>query len=122
MSLILVLSLQAAVGATPAAPVPPPSDGPPIAAVDFDLARYRPPEGAGCLGGGGEAGVLVCGRRGRGDYPMDYWDRIFGPERRIRAELGLGGGATGNVHVEQHEFSDRGLVANRVMVGIKLPF
>jgi hypothetical protein len=141
MSLVLVLSLQAAAVATPAASAPPPaapaSPGAlrwamidpraPRAAgnddpLDFDLARYRS-EGNGSCGGVAGAEVLVCGpRHGRGDYPLEYWDRVFGPEPPIRAEMGLGGGATGNIHAERHEFNDRGRVANRVMVEIKLPF
>ena len=136
MSLVLVLSLQAAAVATPAAPAPPPAvagqrwamidpaaqraagEGDPL---DFDLARYRA-SGEGSCAGAGAGDVLVCGpRRGRGDYPLDYWDRVFGPERPIRAEVGLGGGATGDIHVEEHDFGN-GRVARRVMVGIKLPF
>ena len=124
MSLVLVLSLQAAAVATPAAPAPPPAaatSAPRWAMIDFDLARYRS-GGAGNCAGAAAGDVLVCGpRHGRGDYPLDYWDSIFGPERPIRAEVGLGGGATGDLHVEQHDFGN-GRVAQRVMVGIKLPF
>ena len=133
MSLILALGLQAAAVATPAAPAPPPAattnaprwamiapaaqQGDPL---DFDLARYRA-SGEGSCAGAGAGDVLVCGpRRGRGDYPLDYWDRVFA-EPPLRAEVGLGGGATGDVHVEQHDFGN-GRVARRVMVGIKLPF
>ena len=138
MSLVLVLSLQAAAVATPAAPTPPPAvttGGPRWAMIDpaaqraagqsdpldFDLARYRG-GGEGNCAGAAAGDVLVCGpRHGRGDYPLDYWDRIFGPERPLRAEVGLGGGATGDIHAEQHDFGN-GRVAQRVMVGIKLPF
>src|SRR4051812_15014851 len=106
MSLVLVLSLQAAVVATPAASAPPPAattnarrwamiapaaqqDDP----LDFDLARYRG-SGEGSCAGAAAGDVLVCGpRRGRGDYPLAYWDRVFGPEPPLRAEVGLGGGA-----------------------------
>jgi hypothetical protein len=138
MSLILVLSLQAAAVATPAAPAPPPAaptsaprwalidpaaqraqgQGDPL---DFDLARYRG-SGDGSCAGAAAGDVLVCGPRRRGgNYPLDHWARIFGPERPIRAEVGLGGGATADLHAEQHDFGN-GRVANRVMVGIKLPF
>ena len=134
MSLVLVLSLQAAAVATPAAPAPPPAattNAPRWAMIapaaqqadplDFDLARYRS-GGEGNCAGAAAGDVLVCGpRHGRGDYPLAYWDRVFGPERPLRAEVGLGGGATGDLHVEQHDFGN-GRVARRVMVGIKLPF
>ena len=136
MSLILTLSLQAAAVATPAAPAPPPAaqsspalrwamidpgaqraagNGDPL---DFDLARYRSTGSCGVVG----ADVLVCGRRrGRGDYPLDYWDRIFGPEPPIRAEMSLGGGVVGDVHVERHDYGN-GTSANRFMVGIRTRF
>jgi hypothetical protein len=134
MSLILVLSVQMAAVATPAAPAPPPAsdprwampamtgaDGSPTP-LAFDLARYRSEGGGGCAGAGA-ADILVCGpRRSGGAYPLDHWARIFGPEPPIRAEMGLGGGATANIHAERHDFNDRGRSANRVMVGIKLPF
>ena len=133
--LVLVLSLQAAAVATPAAAAPPPvapaahwaagSGGLP----DFDLARYRSAS-AGSCGSLAGADVLVCGpRHGRGDYPLEYWDRIFGPAPPLRAEMGLGGGAVGDIHAERPASAydngtsfDRGAVANRVMVGIRMPF
>ena len=120
MSLFLVLSLQTAAVTSPAPPATSPTVEPRIAAIDFDLARIRS-EGGDC--GGGAAGeVLVCGRRRSGGaYPLDHWDRIFGPERPIRAEMGLGGNLTGRIYSDAVPM-DRGLVSNRVMVGIKLPF
>lgn len=137
MSLILVLSLQAAAVATPAASAPPPAAAPSSGALrwamidpaarraagngdplDFDLAHYR---STGSCGSATGADILVCARRRGGDYPLARWARIFGPEAPIRTEMGLGGGATGDVHVEQQEYSN-GTVAKRVMVGIRLPF
>ncbi len=138
MSLILVLSLQAAAVATPAASAPPPAAPPSSGALrwamidpgaqraagngdplDFDLARYRD---TGSCGGAAGADVLVCApRRGRGDYPLERWDRIFGPEAPIRTEMRLGRGATGDVHVEQQEYSN-GTVAKRAMVRIRTRF
>lgn len=131
MALTLILALQAAATAHPAAA--PPTGGPGWAMADpsalrglgdalaFDLARYR--GGDGACAGAAAGDVLVCGRlrHGGGDYPLAYWARVFGPEPPIRAEMGLGGGATGDVHVEQQEYSN-GTVAKRVMVGIRLPF
>jgi hypothetical protein len=123
MSLMLVLSLQAAAMATPAAPAPSPAvtrgDGP-LVPLAFDLARYRSQDGGGC-GGAGGADVLVCGRRRGGDYPMDHWARIFGPERPIRAEMDLGGGLQGRIYSDAVPM-DRGAVSNRVMVGIRTRF
>jgi hypothetical protein len=131
MSLILMLSVQAAV-AVPAAPVPSPAAAPrwampAMAGADgsptglaFDLAHFRSEAGGACAGGA--ADILVCGRRRARAVDramMDYWDRIYAP-RPIRAEMDLGGGARGDVHVEQQEYSN-GTVAKRVMVGIRLP-
>lgn len=119
MSLTLILALQAV--AAPAAPASQPPRQGPAAALDFDLARYRPAtEGEGC-GGRGAADVLVCGRRRGGAYPIEHWARIFGPEPPIRAEMGLGGNVTGRVYTDAVPM-DRGAVSNRAMVGIKLPF
>jgi len=122
MSLILVLSLQAAAVASPAAPAAPPPPAPAsVRPLDFDLAHYRSSESGTCLGAAG-SDVLVCGRRrGRGAYPIDYWDRIFGPERPIRAEMNLGGGVQGRVYTDAVPM-DRGAVSERVLVGIRLPF
>lgn len=128
MSLSLVLSLQAAAVATPAAPTLPPAALAPDAAhpapvnpLNFDLARYRG-DGSGNCGAAAGTEVLVCGpRRSGGAYPLGYWARVFGREAPIRAETGLGGGAVGRVYTDAVPM-DRGLVSNRVLVGIKLPF
>lgn len=129
MSLILVLSLQAAAVATPAASAPPPAIRPGWTLVDpgvlqfgpdlrtFDLAGIR---GGGCRGAAGVE-VLVCApRRGNG-YPIDYWARFFPPEGPIRAEMNLGNGIQGRLYTDAVPM-DRGAVSNRVLVGIKLPF
>ena len=124
MILVLVLSLQEAAVATPAADAPPAAPHPGAgqgAVLDFDLAHYRSSESATCPGAAGSE-VLVCGRRrGRGADPIDYWDRIFGPERPIRAEMDLGDGVVGRAYVEDVAM-DRGAVSHRVMVGIRMPF
>ena len=132
MSLLLVLSLQAAAAATPAASAPPPAgtgqrwampvlivrDGG-ASPIAFDLDGLRL---AGSCGGGAAADILVCGpRRRAGAFPMAYWARIFGPEPPIRAETDLGGGVQGRIHSEAVPM-DRGAVSNRVMVGIRMPF
>ena len=135
MSLILVLSLQAAAVATPAAPAPSPAAIPgqrwamPVliardggaTPIAFDLERLRTADAATCRGG--TAGnILVCGpRRGGNAFPLAYWARVFGPEPPIRAEMDLGGGVQGRIHSEAVPM-DRGAVSNRVMVGIRWPF
>lgn len=124
MFLSLVLALQAANAPAPAPPVPAQQrwamPARTAGGVDFDLAGYRA-AGGPCAGAGGDE-VVVCGRRGGGgDYPMARWARIFGPERPIRAEMGLGGNLTGRIYTDAVPM-DRGLVSNRVLVGIKLPF
>jgi hypothetical protein len=135
MSLILVMALQTAAVATPAAPAPPPArqrwamidtgaqrasgDGGPL---DFDLARYRNAGSGSCSSAAG-ADVLVCGPRrgGAGAYPMEYWARIFGPEPPIRAEMDLGSGLQGRIYTEAVAM-DRGAVSKRALIGIRTRF
>ena len=128
MSLILMLGLQTAAVATPAASAAPPASAPRrampagqagITPLAFDLARLRTEGGCGA---GDAADVLVCGRRRSGGaYPMAHWARIFGPEPPIRAEMDLGHGVQGRVYTEQVGL-DRGAVANRILVGIRTRF
>lgn len=110
MSLILILALQA--GAAP----------PAIAEVDFDLARYSQDEfGRGACRRDDPSAIVVCARRGNGDYPLEQMALIFEPHR-IVAQARMMGNLTGNVHVEQGNFADRGVVPNRIMIGLRLPF
>ena len=117
MSLALMLVLQAAAPAAPAPAAPLP--------IDFDLARVRPTDldvgtGGGCRRDGASE-ILVCGQRPRGGaYPFAEMARRYAT-RPIVAEMGLGGNLTGDVHVESAPL-DRGAVANRAMVRIRLPF
>lgn len=118
MSMALMLALQAAVAPPPAQPH--------LAPIDFDLARYRPggpgldAAGRGC-GPGDPAAIVVCGRRrSGGDYPLDEMTLIFGP-RPLVAEIGLVGNLRARAYVESVEIAP-GLVSNRLMVGIRLPF
>jgi hypothetical protein len=114
MALALLLAFQAAAAPAPAPPAPPA-----LATIDFDLARYRPAEPGGCERGA-EA-IIVCGRRrGNGAYPMPEMERRFAFHPFV-AETGLAGTTTANIHSEAVAM-DRGLVSNRIMVGIKLPF
>src|ERR1700741_1419487 len=95
MPLTLFLALQAAAAPGTPAPAAPrwgmvrliASDAGTVPG-DFDLGRYRRAGAGGCAGAFG-ADILVCGpRRGAGGaYPMAYWERIFGPEPPIRAEM-----------------------------------
>ena len=114
MSPILLLAFQA--GAASASP-------PPFLHIDFDLARFAPTElglpGRGCDRGDPSA-ITVCGRRAAGAYPLAEMARIFEPHRLV-AETRLSGNVTGDVHVESAPM-DRGAVANRLMIGLRLPF
>lgn len=115
MSLALILAIQAAAPAAAQLPLAP---------IAFDLARHRP-AGQGLTGRGCRADdpapITVCARRpGGGAYPMDEWARIFAP-RPLRAERDLGGGATLGFHAEAVEIAP-GIVSNRVMFGLRMPF
>src|SRR4051812_34298676 len=100
MNLLLLIGLQAA-----ASPAPPPAAAPRASAIHFDLAKVRgvgQPAGIHglfvCDRSGGD--VVVCGHRAGPAYPMEEMARIYEP-KHIRAEFGLGNGATGDVHTEQ---------------------
>jgi hypothetical protein len=112
MSLTLLLALQAAAPA------------PILAPIDFDLARL-PRLDPGGFGGpacnrADPNSIVVCGRRGRGTYPLDEMAARFEP-RPIRAEIGLIGNLRGAAFLESVVLPG-GQVSNRVMVGIRLPF
>ena len=119
MNLAFLLSVQAA-----ASPAPPPAAR--IGAGDFDLARYRRSAAAPDVhslfhcDASNEKEIVVCARRAGPAYPLEEMARIFEP-KPLKAETGIGGGATANVHVEDVAFPT-GLHSKRLMVGIKLPF
>lgn len=114
MSLALMLVLQAAV---------PPPPAPLVAPIDFDLARYRPGDfgtaNRACRSGD-PAAIVVCGRRSPGTYPLDEMAAIFEP-RPLVAETGLTGNLRARAFVDAVELAP-GMVSNRLMVGIRLPF
>jgi hypothetical protein len=119
MSLALMLALQAAAPAEAGAAAPAP-----FAALDFDLARYRP-AGAGPAGRGcridDPAPITVCARRpAGGDYPIEQWAPLFA-HRPVVAQSDLGRGLVASSYIQQVEL-DRGAVSNRIMVGIGLAF
>jgi hypothetical protein len=122
MSLALMLVLQAAVP-PPARPAPPPPP-PLVVPIDFDLARYRPGDfGAAnrACRNGDAAAIVVCGRRtSAGAYPLDEMAAIFEP-RPFVAEIGLVGNLRAGAFVEAVELAP-GVVSNRFLVGIRLPF
>lgn len=114
MSLVLAMLIQT----TAPAPLAP------LAAIDFDLARYRPAgdwtPGPACDRADASA-IIVCGRRGRGGaYPLEEMALIFEP-RPIRAETGIAGNVRGDIHGESVAL-DRGAVSNRVMLRVGIPF
>ncbi len=116
MSLALMLVLQAA--------VPPPAPTP--AAIDFDLARYRPADARVGITArpcpiNDPATIVVCGRRPSGGaYPFEEMARLFAV-RPLVAETRLFGNVIGDVHGESVTL-DRGAVSHRAMVRIRLPF
>ncbi|HEX8193789.1 MAG TPA: hypothetical protein VF552_12905 [Allosphingosinicella sp.] len=126
MTPALLLGLQAAAAAAAppafAAPEPP---GTLLVPVVFDLAAAaRQERGAlfpmRCEPRTGNE-IVVCGNRGGAPaVDMAALARLFEP-RRLVAELGIGGGATARTYVESAPM-DRGAVANRVMIGVRLPF
>ena len=114
MSLALMMLVQAAAPAPLA-----------LAAVDFDLARYQPADaerwalGPACDRADPSA-IVVCGRRGRGTYPLEEMAELYEPHR-ILAETGIIGNLRGGVRVEAVELQP-GVVSNRLLVGIRIPF
>ena len=117
MSLAMALVLQAAV---PDAPAPPN-----LAAIQFDLARFRPFDLDSAMPGracdrSDPSTIVVCGRRTGGAYPLDRMALEFEPER-IVAETRLIGNLNGYIGVEAVQFPG-GQVSNRVMIGIRTPF
>ena len=112
------LALQAATAAAPA-----PAG---VIPIDFDLSRLdrslAGPIAARRCAPDNAAAILVCGRRSSGGaYPMAQWALIFPPDGPLRAETALGGGAIGRIHTEALPL-DRGVVSQRAMVGILIPF
>lgn len=107
MAVALWMALQAA-GPGPAGAVP----------VAFDLAKVKP---ADPCESDSPSEIVVCGRRGlQNDYPLEKMERLY-REKPVRAEIGLGNGATGRAYLEQVEMPD-GQVSRRIMFGIKMPF
>jgi hypothetical protein len=113
MSLALMMLVQAAA---------PPQ---PLAAIDFDLARYQPADldrwalGPSCIRTDPWE-ITVCGRRSRGTYPLEEMAALYEP-RRIVAETGIVGNLKGGAYVEAVELQP-GVVSNRLLVGIRIPF
>jgi hypothetical protein len=108
MSLALMLALQSAPQASAAPPLQ----------VDFDLARVKPSDP--CATGAAGSDIVVCGRRPRGDYDFEKWERLF-RTKPLLAETSIGGGAVANVSLESAGMPD-GRIAKRIMVGVKLKF
>jgi hypothetical protein len=113
MAVALLLAFQAAATPVPAAPV----------AINFDLAKLRPidldPTPSRCRTGDSSE-IVVCGRRGGGDYPYEEMERLFAVKPLI-AEMDIGGGAKARAYAEGAEIAP-GLVSKRVMFGINTGF
>jgi len=115
MPLTLLLALQAA-AATAAAPPPR------LLELDFDLAHFNP-AALGLDGGcnrGDPSAITVCARRSGSGYPLERMARIFEPHPLV-AGMHLAGNLTGNVHLASVPLA-AGVVSNRVLVGLRLPF
>jgi hypothetical protein len=104
----MVLALAMALQAAAAAPL--------AARIDFDLAKYRPAE-RGC-GEADGAEIVICGRR-RAEPNLKMDPRWV--DKPVRAEIGLGGGATLRAYGESVEMPG-GQISKRGMIGIRLPF
>ena len=107
MSLALLLALQAAPEAR-AEPLP----------IEFDLATVKPADP--CRTGGGGSDIVVCGRRPRGNFDFEKWEREFrtGP---LVAETSIGRGAVARAYGESVGMPG-GQISKRAMVGIGLKF
>jgi len=108
MKLALLLALQA----TPQATSEP-------LMIDFDLARVKPAD-ACRTGGGGGSDIVVCGRRPRGDYDLEKWERVF-RTAPLLAEKSIAPGAVARAYVESVAMPG-GQISKRAMVGIKMGF
>lgn len=85
-------------------------------AAGFDLARVR---SQNRCGEGHDDAIVVCGRSKSDEIVVRDAGRFAG--KPLRAEVKLPGGATGDVHAEQHRMPD-GRSAPAVMVTVKVPF
>ncbi|QAY79053.1 hypothetical protein [Sphingosinicella sp. BN140058] len=112
MDVAWLLMLQTA--AASSAPVP----------SDFDLAKIRAADTdlsiTGRCAASNAAEIVVCGRRRSPDADRDRYRPEFA-EKPLRAEIGIGGGATARAFVDSVAMPN-GEVSKRVMVGVKLPF
>jgi hypothetical protein len=86
-------------------------------AEDFDLSRAKSRQP--CSATSAEA-IVVCGRRAKAQEVIVRNPGQF-ESRQLRAETGLGSGATLDMHAEQHSRPD-GRSGPAVMVRIKTPF
>jgi len=119
MAMAIWLAAQAAAASAP-------GPAPAILPIVFDLTSLSRPDLTDPLAArrcarADPSAIVVCGRRSGGDYPVAEWERIFPLTPPLRAEMGLGGGAVGRAYVESAP-ADRGAVANRVMIGVSIPF
>ena len=107
MQLTLLLGLQVAIA--------------PTAPIDFDLAKYRP--SVSCESKG-PFDVVVCGRRHADRNRLlpiegDYETGPFMAQTRIG---GMDAGIAGEVKNFSEGSAHNGMVSQRMMVGLKIPF
>lgn len=112
--------MMLAVAAQAAQMIAPPG----VAPVTFDLATYRPAEDPdlpfSCRLRDPDEIVVCARRRGGGDYPIDYWAKVFATAPLV-AETGIAPNTSVRAYTEQVELGG-GQVSKRAMVGVKLRF
>lgn len=104
----------------------PPTAGP-IARIDFDLAKVTPsePDPWACEDADGEE-IVVCGIQRRAPVDRFTAEEMEALARRYaeappRAAMDLGGGAAGSFDFAPTPVPG-GLISNRMMVTVKMPF
>ena len=106
---MFLLMLAAQAGTLPA---PPPVEAEPIAPIDFDLRQVAPAPTAN--------EIIVTGHRreDRGLQPLT----AFSQEQGLpRAETSIGGNLRAGIVAEQKTLGG-GVISNRAMVKLKIPF
>ena len=100
------------------------SASPPSLPSDFDLARLHAPDANLSITGKCEprssGEIVVCGRRRGGEDGRSRYKPEF-KDRRLAAEIGIGGGATARAYVESVGMPDS-QISKRIMIGVKVPF
>lgn len=92
----------------------------PAGAAGFDLRNVPSGNGAEC-GAQADGEIVVCGRRGSPDHQHYLSMEALFREKPVRAEAGLGGGASARVHGDTAIFPN-GQTSKRALITITKPF